>query len=171
MSSNPTYIGVDPGISGAIAFYTPANEDLLVFDMPIAVRSSGKKEISVEGLSSMVDGQKAFKRLENAFYEDVGAMVYVDRYGVKRGQGAASSFSFGKSIGVVLGVLVAHGVKVKGLQAAVWKGIVGLSKDKNLSREKAVELFPGYERLFELKKHDGRAEAAILAWLCSERFK
>jgi hypothetical protein len=46
---------------------------------------------------------------------------------------------------------------------STWKRHLGLSKDKGASRQRAVELWPDRADLFKLAKHDGRAEAALIA--------
>lgn len=92
-------------------------------------------------------------------------MVYVDARGMRRGQGAAASFEFGKSQGVVLGILSALEIKTILVKPAVWKSMLNLSSDKSLSRTRASSIFPRKAGQFARKKDDGNAEAALLAWL------
>jgi hypothetical protein len=40
---------------------------------------------------------------------------------------------------------------------------MNLSKDKELSRAMAIKTWPSMAEFFKLKKHDGRAEAALMA--------
>lgn len=73
-------------------------------------------------------------------------------------------FNFGRSYGVVEGVLLAHDTVVRRVKPAAWKVSMGLmGKDKNASRAKAREYFPDQERFFKRVCDDGRAEAVLLA--------
>lgn len=167
------FCGIDPGLSGAVAFYRPGDKGLKMFDMPVFHRESGKKEINAQALTTIFKrfGGSSLLKVKVAVYEDVGAMVYVDRFGKKRGQGSASSFAFGKSLGIVIGILSALDVPYVGVHSSVWKSLLELTKDKTLSRLKAQELFPGVAGQFKRKMDDGRAEAALLAYFAAERFK
>ena len=92
-------IGVDPGLSGAIAFYDGQRNDLKVFDMPTLALSRGgkaKREPDMVELARIVD---AAGPVANAFVEQVGAMP---------GQGVSSVFAFGKVYGAALGILSAY---------------------------------------------------------------
>ena len=78
-------------------------------------------------------------------------------------QGVASTWTFAEGYGVVLGVLGALQVPVRLVTPRTWKEAAGLGKDKNASRQRAVELWPHCSLLFARVKDDGRAEAALIA--------
>lgn len=161
-------LGIDPGHSGALAFYKPNVKKLHIFDMPLLAKgNSGRKEVHAIHLAGLLKRYAPFTAV--AVMEDVGAMIYVDQFGMRRGQGAAASFAFGKSSGVVVGALAALGIKVVAVKPSVWKSLLNLSSDKSASIARAVYTFPEYAGWFARKKDDGRAEAALLAWLGSER--
>ena len=151
-------IGVDPGISGALVLIDPAT--MLVWkwaDMPIA-ESNGKRSVSAAMLALTIAewrslAEKTGRRLL-AIVEEVGAMP---------GQGVTSMFSFGRSFGVILGVLAGNGVSTELARPAVWKKGAGISKDKGSARKAAQERFPASAAMFARVKDDGRAEAALLA--------
>jgi crossover junction endodeoxyribonuclease RuvC len=169
------YIGIDPGIKGALAFFSAATKRLeAVEDMPTLTKDNGRNEVDAPKLAQIVRlwaaearhrGQPVF-----ALMEDVGAMCYVDATGQRRGQGAAASFAFGKSTGTVIGVLCGLEIHPISIRPAIWKGLLKLSSDKNESRARASALFPSLSHLFSRKKDDGRAEAALLAHFAWERF-
>ncbi len=124
-----TIIGVDPGISGALAFVPTCTLPPRVFDMPINKMKNGRNEVCARQLTKLIE---AFAHPKSfAIVEAVGAHVYVDRFGMRRGQGAAASFAFGKSFGVLLGVLAALNVKAELVQPAVWKSLLNLNSDKD----------------------------------------
>lgn len=158
-------IGIDPGHTGAVAFYRPSDEQIRVFDMPLAkALNEGKKNtVYPNELARLVKkytaGTECF-----AVLEKVSAMTYVDSKGQRRGQGAKSSFTFGASYGVVVGVLGALGVTTYEVHSSVWKTLMLLSRDKKLSIEMAKRKFPSLVPKLQRAKDDGRAEAALLAF-------
>lgn len=168
-------LGVDPGLTGAIALLDPTTEPptlLSIFDMPIE-EVRGHRIVDPYRLGTLIDGHAKDVRL--AVVEDVGAMTYTQRRQdgslEVRGQGAASSFNFGKATGVVHGVLAACMVPILLVKPAVWKCAMGLSSSKDLSRERAKKAFPAFEKLFQRKMDDGRAEAALLAMFARRYLK
>jgi hypothetical protein len=76
-------------------------------------------------------------------------------------QGVASAFNFGVGFGSVLAVLQARHIAIELVTPAVWKRAMGLSADKRASLDKARLLYPTAD--LGLAKHDGRAEALLLA--------
>lgn len=163
-----TYMGIDPGIKGAIAFYRPRDKAVVVHDMPTFTKPNGKSEIDPAALFKLILPFRYSIKL--ALIEQVGAMTYVDNSGQKRGQGAAASFAFGKSTGIVVGMLGGLEIGLVSVVPAVWKSLMGVTRDKNTSLAKARTLFPKLESKLKRKMDDGRAEAALLAYFASERF-
>ena len=78
-------------------------------------------------------------------------------------QGVASSFTFGRTLGVAETAAAALGAPVLYLPPATWKKAMGLTSDKEASRALATSLFPLDAAQWSRKKDDGRAEAALLA--------
>lgn len=147
-------IGVDPGLTGAIALIDPANDKLLqLIDMP-AIKRGSRSDIDLERLASEFECLIDVEMVSHAVIEDTAA---------RPGQGVVSMFTFGRVTGIVVGLIAAHHIKIHFVKPEVWKLATGLNKDKSLSRTKAQKLFPLQADKFSLKKHDGRAEAALLA--------
>jgi len=147
------YIGIDPGLHGAIAFYRPATNELRVEDIPVhELTVNGKKRMQIDKhalrnfLHNMLPGR--------AFVEDVHSMPK---------QGVASSFKFGFVAGAIQQAVVDADCELVLVQPQVWKRRFNLNSDKDASRARASELLPAHAHLWPLKKHDGRAEAALLA--------
>ena len=154
----PLIIGVDPGISGALVLLDPATMRVWKWsDMPTA-ESNGKRTVSATLLALTIAEwaslASATGRRLLAIVEEVGAMP---------GQGVTSMFSFGRSFGVILGVLAGTGVAIELVRPAIWKKGAGIGKDKGSARKAAQERFPDAADLFARVKDDGRAEAALLA--------
>ena len=147
-------MGIDPGLSGAVAIYDPGTGDLTIVDMPtVEVARGGKKknEISPQALSHQIAAGYATQ----AFLERVGAMP---------GQGVTSMFSFGRSVGIVEGILAALDVPVTIVTPQAWRKKVVVREGKDGSRERAMQLFPRQAAMFARKKDDGRADAALIAY-------
>lgn len=138
-------MGVDPGVSGAIAFYFPEHpERVAIYDMP-----SIGKEINAPHLTEIIHQYMP----DIAFIELVHAMPK---------QGVSSSFNFGMSYGMMRGVVAACGVPQQLVAPNKWKKHFNLNADKEMSRRLAILTWPDANK-FNRKKDDGRAEAALLA--------
>jgi hypothetical protein len=142
-------LGIDPGASGALAWLTNDGSTLRhIEDMPVI---DGTTSASL--LAHIIRSMSPTERL-TAVVEHVGSMP---------GQGVASTFKFGASWGIVLGVLAALDVPYELVRPNVWKRAMALGKDKGASRALACRMWPESAHLFARVKDDGRAEAALLA--------
>lgn len=146
-------IGVDPGGTGALALLE--GQDLLaVSDMPVFEVKRGKgfkPEIDVHALIALLRDWRA----DCCWFERVGGMD---------GQSASAAFNFGRLAGMCEALVKASGARFEFASPHIWKkgmGLIHAAKDD--SRAAAVNRWPGHAGLFRLKKHDGRAEAALLA--------
>ena len=149
----PKVLGVDPGLNGALAFLDAAGA-LEVFDMPVHRLNRGgkaKREIDRYELARIVD---AHGPIAHAFVEQVGAMP---------GQGVTSMFQFGRSLGIVEGVLSAGFVPTDYVTPRKWRSDLGVRVGKDGSRARASALMPCHAGLWTRVKDDGRAEAALIA--------
>ena len=148
------FIGIDPGLHGAIAVYHPSSGAFHVADVPVhELTVNGKKRLHIDkhGLRDLLDQEPAKVR---AFVEDVHSMPK---------QGVASSFKFGFVAGCIQQAVVDAGFELVLVPPQVWKRRFNLTADKDASRARASELLPAHAHLWPLKKHDGRAESALLA--------
>lgn len=155
-SARTLILGIDPGLSGALAVYDPDIKEMLkVADMPLKSaggKKSSKMEVDAISLSLFVEG--FFSRLSYCVVEKVHAMPH---------QGVVSMFRFGQSLGVVEGVLGSFFLPILWVYPQVWKNQMGLSYNKETSRAMAEGLFPKNRASLLRKKDDGRAEAMLLA--------
>jgi crossover junction endodeoxyribonuclease RuvC len=139
------FMGVDPGLSGAVAFYFPNQPDkIAAYDVPIV-----DNEINCSALTQIIQQFEP----DWAIIEEVGAMPK---------QGVSSTFKFGCSYGMVRGVVGALMIKTTLVRPAKWKKHFALAAEKEKSRERAIQFWPRSEA-FQRKKDHGRAEAALLA--------
>ena len=161
--SRIAYIGIDPGIYGAIARYTIDDEDpdwcaLEVEPMPVNEIRRGKT------LKKWVDPNLVATVI--SAYEKETAFVQLEAVGASPQMGVTSSFSFGRSFGVVEGVVAGMEIPIKYVQPSTWKRAVGikLRASKDESRMVASQIWPEWSHLWPLKKDDGKAEAMLLAY-------
>jgi crossover junction endodeoxyribonuclease RuvC len=147
------HIGIDPGLSGAIAVLT--DDSLQIHDMPVMTvdrNGKAKRQVSASELAELLN-----------LYAGKDCHVYVERVSAMAGQGVTSVFSFGRSFGMIEGILAALKMPVTFVAPATWTRAIGRSPGKDASRARAMELFPNYEYFFKRVKDDGRADAALIA--------
>jgi len=148
-------IGIDPGLSGAVCLLD--GERLEVFDLPTTERVVNGKTKRQLDLHSLANDLRCcpLARIRFVLIEQVSAMP---------GQGVTSSFNFGFTAGAIQGVAAALGFPLRTVHPQVWKRKFGLlGQPKDASRAEASRRFPAYADQWPLKKHDGRAEAALIA--------
>lgn len=146
------FLGIDPGLTGALALLNADSSMHSVEDLPVMARGKGrvKNEIDPAALARLLRPHAADIKL--AVVEQVNSMP---------GQGVAGVFSMGHTLGCIVGVVQALGIPLRLVPPAVWKRAAGISADKNLARSEATRLFPGAP-LERVKDHN-RAEALLLA--------
>jgi crossover junction endodeoxyribonuclease RuvC len=148
-------LGLDPGVSGACGVLSATGDFIDVFDMPtiIANKSSNRQMVNAYELANLVRARlnEASGDLV-AITEGVNAMPE---------QGVSGVFAFGKSYGILLGVLAALGISTHIVSPRKWKGFFALGREKDQSRELAQRMWPTAP--LSLKKHHGRAEALLMA--------
>lgn len=71
-------------------------------------------------------------------------------------------FQFGRSLGVIEGVLGGLKVPVTLVVPRRWQAVMGV-RGKDNTRAQAANLLPDQRELFARKKDDGRADAALIA--------
>ena len=142
------YIGIDPGVSGAIAILAP--DGVTFHDMPI-LEVKKKQTLDYAGLACLRPYSSS-------------AFVAVELVGAMPGQGVSSMFKFGQCYGAVLATLATLELPYELVTPPVWKRayrLIGCEKDE--SRAAALRLFPQCANDLRLKKHHGRADALLLA--------
>jgi Holliday junction resolvasome RuvABC endonuclease subunit len=140
----PCILGVDPGVTGGLAFFNVLLRTVHVYDIPAA--------------AGEVDAAAIIALLEH----HIPAEAFVERAQSMPKQGVASTFKYGAAYGTILGVLAVGRIPTHRVTPAKWKKAMGLDSDKEKSRLLAIRLFPGCGD-FTRKKDHGRAEAALIA--------
>ena len=148
-------VGIDPGLSGAVAIINGTG-NLVVIDMPtVTVERNGKskRQVSATELAQIL-----------ASHNSNNCHVFVEKVSAMAGQGVTSVFSFGRSFGMIEGILAAFRLPVTFVPPATWVKAVGRGQGKDASRARAMELFPENQADFKRVKDDGRADAALIAY-------
>jgi crossover junction endodeoxyribonuclease RuvC len=154
-------IGLDPGLTGALGFLRDG-VFVAVEDMPVVAKGAGsvKSEVSPQGMKTLI---------REHLRADEAVVAVIERVGAMPGQGVSSVFSLGDSFGAARAVLATAGFETTYVHPVTWKKHFKLSADKEMSRALATRLFPAAP--LHLKKHDGRAEALLLArWLYDTKY-
>lgn len=155
-------VGIDPGITGAIAAVTQNGSLQWVIDMP--VRDAGRKTKSANEIDGVELG-----RILRLHLPDI-AHIAIEEVGANGLNGSIANFGLGDSRGCIRGVIECLGISVERIHPRRWKGHYGLRftkemKDierKEASRACAVRIYPGATCLARKKDH-GRAEACLIA--------
>jgi crossover junction endodeoxyribonuclease RuvC len=96
-------------------------------------------------------------------------MALIERAQAMPRQGASSGFKYGRAVGSLEAAIVSCTVPIEIVEPGAWKRFWRLpGKDKERSRQRALELFPAAHALLARKKDHGRAEAALIA-LCGAK--
>jgi crossover junction endodeoxyribonuclease RuvC len=80
-----------------------------------------------------------------------------------KGQGVTSMFRFGQSFGMIQGVVASRGIRTVMVRPQAWKKALGLNSDAEISRARALQLWPDQSDFFKRKMDHNRAEAALIA--------
>jgi len=145
-------LGIDCGLNGAIAVLEDGKL-VAVHDMPtltVDINKKTKRQVSPNLLAVVIESIKP-------------DFAIVERPAARPGQGVTAMFGFGRSLGVVEGVLAGLSVPVTYVAPATWTKAMGKAAGKDASRQRAIELFPAMSEQFKRVKDDGRAEAALIA--------
>ena len=150
-------IGIDPGIAGAICFFSEGNV-IDVIDMP--TMAEGKKN------KRQVNGRQIFneiKSIKNKFSNQEISVV-VEQVSAMPGQGVTSMFNFGQSFGVIKGICSAMELPIYYVRPAKWKKYFNLiNSEKDASRTKVIEMFPKISHKLSKKKDNNKADAILIA--------
>lgn len=159
-------VGIDPGLSGAIALLGYQSNRVIVWDTPTLAVRMGKGQRTYDA-QSMVELLHKIKP-DYAVLERQQAMVGFRKNPAtgameKVPQGVSSTFKTGYGYGLWLGILIGLGIPHLVVSPQMWQkemyqGAVGEGKARSMYV--AGQLFPG---VHILKSKHGRADAILLA--------
>ena len=137
-------IGIDPGLSGAIAVLKDKKIQE-IFDVP--VMPEGKKN------KRQLNSAQLVKLIKDIISDNEETVVVVEHVTAMPGQGVTSMFNFGQTFGAIKGICAALGLPIFFVRPAKWKKYFDLiNSSKDASRTKAIEVFPYFSSQLSKKK-------------------
>ncbi len=153
-------IGIDPGLSGAIAILD-SSKVIGIFDMPVmAEGKKNKRQLNSAQLVNIIN--------EHISNNDETAVV-VEQVNAMPGQGVTSMFNFGQTFGAIKGVCAALKLPIFFVRPSKWKKhfeLINSSKDS--SRTKVIEMYPSLSNQLSKKKDVNKSDAILIARFFSE---
>lgn len=126
-------LGIDPGLDGAIATLTPDGDLVAMEDMPsIADGAKGRRALNAPLLWHLIAQSHT-------------TIAYCELVGPRPTDGVVGAFGFGRSRGILEGVLAAAGIPVVLIAPPVWKrthGIPAGKEHKDMARARAIARWP-----------------------------
>ena len=153
-------IGIDPGLSGAIAILKN-NKVMNIMDMP--VMSEGKKN------KRQLNSALLVSLIKENIIEGEEVSVVVEQVNAMPGQGVTSMFNFGQTFGAIKGICAALELPIFFVRPSKWKKhfeLINSSKDS--SRTKAIEMYPSMAENLSKKKDVNKSDAILIARFFSE---
>jgi hypothetical protein len=141
-------LAIDPGITGALAFYNTDTKDLDVLDMPILDGDVNPHEIRANIIVTPPN------------------VAIIEHVHPHPNEGVSSVWRFAAAYTTARVVVQMLNIPTILVSPAKWKralGVRGGALGKEQSRRLAIETFPIFAQRFSRKKDHGRAEAALLA--------
>ena len=167
-------IGCDPGLSGAVALLRDG--DLIdVYDIPTLVlpRNDRRKRMLDHVMLAQLFADLNRGRGTEGPRDPIGH-VFVEQVGVRPGEGAVGAFSFGQGVGALVQAIASERLAYSFMVPRTWQKAVGLPDGTDdAALDLARRLWPSLlgpdgKFAFGLKKHVGRADAALIGragWL------
>ena len=137
-------IGIDPGLSGAIAILEN-KKVIALFDIP--VMTEGKKN------KRQLNSALLVNLLKQNISNNEEIAVVVEQVNAMPGQGVTSMFNFGQTFGAIKGICAALNLPIFFVRPSKWKKhfeLINSSKDS--SRTKAIEMYPNLSDQLAKKK-------------------
>ena len=147
-------LGIDPGVDGAVAVLSEAGELVVVHDMPtLEDGPKGRRAVNPALLASII-------------YNSHATAAFCELVGPRPTDSTTGAFGFGRSRGIIEGILAAAGIPLVLIAPPVWKrgaNIAPGKENKDSARSVAISRWPSQASLFARKCDCDRAEAALIA--------
>ena len=148
-------IGIDPGLSGAIAVLDD-KKVLKIIDMP--VMAEGKKN------KNQLNSAQLVNIIKENINNNEEIVVVVEQVNAMPGQGVTSMFNFGQTFGAIKGVCAALNLPIFFVRPSKWKKYFELiNSSKDSSRTKVIEMYPSLSSQLIRKKDVNKSDAILIA--------
>ena len=152
-------IGIDPGLSGAIAVLEN-NKVLNIFDIPVMSEGKNKRQLNSALLVNL---------LKDNVRDGEDVAIIVEQVNAMPGQGVTSMFNFGQTFGAIKGICAALEFPIYFVRPSKWKKHFELiNSSKDASRTKAIEMYPKLSSQLSKKKDVNKSDAILIARFYSE---
>lgn len=148
------HIGIDVGVTGAIAVLKNDGSYLNLADLPITTYSKFKWTNGLELL-------RMLRLIRNGDYVQSPVRAYVEFVAPMPQLGVVASAAMGRTFGSVVSTLEIAGVGFELISPQKWKKALNVSSDKATTLGYARSRWPEAE--LHLEKHHNRAEALCIA--------
>ena len=142
------YLGIDPGKTGAIAAVN-SNGHVFIADIPM--------------LNGDYNFYEMWKLLGGVIQHYSATYLTLEKQQAMPKQGVSSTFATGRGYGAWEALCWITTPDFEIVSPRVWKKKLGLSSDKEESRELAIKLYPSVTDQLKRVKDHNRAEALLLA--------
>lgn len=156
-------LGIDPGITGALALIGAGGIVVDVQDMPtLASGVKARRMVDAIALRDLLLQYATARGNQIACIEQVSAQPT---------DGRAGAFSFGRSLGTIEAVTLCAGLPLLRVQPAAWKRFAGIAAGagKEASIEAALRLHPSARPWLTRRQDHGRADAILIAAWAAQR--
>jgi len=163
------FLGIDPGLDGALGVLAGSTRRALVIDVPVAnatIRTrmrSGRVRVKRRRDYVLAEIMRVLRP-----YAGEGSFACIEHVGPRPHQGVTSMFRMGYGVGVWEMALAASNIPFTRVAPTKWKNVVmeggALGGDKQASILRASRLFPHID--LARKKDHNRAEALLIALYC-----
>lgn len=166
------YLGVDPGLSGALAVLWPSSGPWIydAEEIRIAYRKRDKKDGETKsrsrGVFNAAAAAAAVREIRQiASRREWSLSAALEMAYAMPGENRGSSLTIGENSGIWIGIFSALSIPYCKISAAHWKQklLTGLPHEKGSSVVAALRMFPQSHLFLKLAKHHGRADALMLA--------
>ena len=156
------FVGIDPGMTGAIGIIDIAEDSITTWDMPLVIARNGKNQLNIPALADMlriIQGKMQTRQWKQGGGPEP---IKLEAVHAMPKQGVTSSFNFGMGYGAIQGVIQTLGMPMQLVTPQKWKRAAGLiGADKDYARTLALQLWPDAD--LDRKKDIGRADALLIA--------
>lgn len=147
-------LAIDPGVSGALVLMNTA----AVFEysyMPIVPKPHGRgNQVDAYGVDALIRQWRQEHKIQGCKIERVGA---------RPNQGVTGMFSFGRSVGILEGIMASYAIPVHFVLPINWKRRAGILKaEKDAARGVATQLYPSMAEVLKTKKSIAIADAILI---------
>jgi hypothetical protein len=160
-------VGIDPGLTGALAVINDHHKPLAICDLPtMPIPEAGPKAT----IKREIDVRALYALLCEVIPEDdscIAVMEHASSIGAETGEMAKLSLAATKAS--IMAVLRLKGLDVRRVAPVTWKRHFRLSKEKNAALDLARSMFMFPPELKRALDHN-RAEALLIASFGKSRF-